>query len=92
MKPRGIPVAALEGALEQKILSPRTTRLQAPAPGRRASHYAPATPLEIHSVDALWRRALQLAWQGYKVAVLKLGDDGECFDSRGITSFYMGPL
>jgi hypothetical protein len=62
------------------------------APGMLASRYAPATLLEIHSADTLWRRVLHLAWQGCKVAVLKLGDDGECFDSRGITNFYMPTL
>jgi hypothetical protein len=40
------------------------------APGMLASRYAPATLLEIHSADTLWRRVLQLAWQGCKVAVL----------------------
>lgn len=34
-------------------------------------------------------RALQLVWQGCKVAVLKLGEDGERFESRRIITVCM---
>ena len=92
LRPGGLSVEALESTLNQKImLAPPAVR-KVRAPGMLASHYAPATPLEIHPAGALWHRALQLAWQGYKVAVLKLGDAGECFDSRGITRFHMPAL
>ena len=82
----------LKARLIRKSRWPHLAVHKVRATGMLVSHYAPVTPMEIHSVDALWRRALQLAWQGYKVAVLKLGDDGECFESRGITSFYMPAL
>lgn len=84
-----LSVEAIEGTLNQKILLAPPTVRKVYASGMPGSHYVPATSLEIHPANALWPWALQLAWQGYKVAVLKLGDDGECFESRGITSFYM---
>lgn len=92
LRPGGLSVAVLEGTLNQKILLALPTVHKVRVPGTLVSHYAPATPLEIHPVDALWRRALQLAWQGCKVAVLKLCDDGECFDSSAIMTFYMPTL
>jgi L-threonylcarbamoyladenylate synthase len=42
------------------------------APGDRASHYAPATPLEIVADDLLETRAGELAALGGKVAVLAM--------------------
>lgn len=89
LRPGGLSIVAIEHVLKQKILrtSPavRTERVS----GMLDSHYAPATPIEILPVGALWQRALQLAWKGQKIAVLKHGNNGECFDSIGITTFYM---
>lgn len=89
LRPGGVSVEALEDTLNQKILPvlPHVRKIR--APGMLASHYAPATPLEVHPTCALWCRALQLAWQGNKVAVLKCGDDGKRFESARITIFYM---
>ncbi len=70
LRPGGLSIEAIEHVLQQKILrtSPaaRTERVS----GLLDSHYAPATPIEILPVGALWQRALQLAGQGLKVAVL----------------------
>jgi L-threonylcarbamoyladenylate synthase len=40
-------------------------------PGAMASHYAPATPLEIHDMVSLAERAQELLTHGLKVAVLR---------------------
>jgi L-threonylcarbamoyladenylate synthase len=39
-------------------------------PGSLASHYAPATPLELLSGEALWQRALELRTRQLRVAVM----------------------
>ncbi len=92
LRPGGLSIVAIEHVLKQKILrtSPaaRTERVS----GMLDSHYATATPIEILPVGALWQRALQLAGRGLKIAALKRCHDSECFDSSGITTFYMpGP-
>jgi L-threonylcarbamoyladenylate synthase len=89
LRPGGLSVEALESTLHQKIEMAPPTGYKVRVPGTLASHYAPATPLEIHPADALGRRALQRIRQGHKVAVLKLGADDEGFASSGIMTFPM---
>ena len=89
LRPGGLSVEALEDTLKQKILLPPPAICKVRAPGMLASHYAPATPLEIHPAEALWCRVVQLSRQGYKVAVLKLYDDGAYVDSRRVTCLHM---
>ncbi|MDP2024827.1 MAG: L-threonylcarbamoyladenylate synthase [Sulfuriferula sp.] len=92
LRPGGVSVEALEGTLNQQILLAPPAVRKVRVPGMLASHYAPATPLEIHQADVLWRRARQLDSQGCQVAVLRLTDHGECADSQRIVSFPMPVL
>ena len=57
----------------EKVLGPLALAGDAPrAPGDRASHYAPSTPLEVVAADDLETRAGELASLGGKVAVLAM--------------------
>ena len=89
LRPGGLPVEAIEDILNKKILLAQPITSKVRASGMLDSHYAPATPIEIHPADELWHRAHQLATLGYKVAVLNLNNDNEYVDSGGITSFQM---
>ncbi|MHB8392402.1 MAG: L-threonylcarbamoyladenylate synthase, partial [Acidobacteriaceae bacterium] len=83
LRPGGIPVAAIEDVLQQKLALTQATGCEVRVPGALAAHYAPATPFELHLPDALWHRAGQLAAQGCKVAVLGLGNACKCIASSG---------
>jgi L-threonylcarbamoyladenylate synthase len=68
LRPGWITVAAIEEALEQRVLvagagAPR-------APGTLAAHYAPRTPLVIAERDLVLELAASFARQGKKVAAL----------------------
>jgi L-threonylcarbamoyladenylate synthase len=89
LRPGGLPVEAIEDTLNKKILLAQPIASKVRASGMLDSHYAPATPIEIHPADELWHRAHQLAKLGHKVAVLNLSDDNKYVDSGGITSFQM---
>ena len=89
LRPGGLSIEAIEDTLNKKILLAQPAAPKVRAPGMLVSHYAPTTPIEIHQVDELWRRASLLANLGYKVAVLKLSDENTCISSSGITSFQM---
>lgn len=90
LRPGGLPVEAIEDTLNKKILLAQPAASKVRASGMLDSHYAPATPIEIHPADELWHRAHQLAKLGYKVAVLNLsGGSNEYIDGGGITSFQM---
>ena len=92
LRPGGIPVAAIEDVLQQKLALTQTTGREVRVPGALATHYAPATPFELHPSDALWHRAGQLTAQGRKVAVLTLGRVGDCIASSGFAYVPMPSL
>jgi len=71
LRPGGIPVAELEDALGGRISTPEAARSTVRAPGMLASHYAPTTPLEVWSSEALPRRAQELAALGQRIVVLE---------------------
>jgi L-threonylcarbamoyladenylate synthase len=89
LRPGGLPVLELEDALDRKILMPLSGASKMHAPGGLASHYAPSTPLEIHPAGFLEHRALQLARQGLKVAVLTFGNDGGRLENSNIDTSCM---
>jgi L-threonylcarbamoyladenylate synthase len=89
LRPGGLPIAAIEDTLNKKILLAQPAASKVRASGMLDSHYAPATPIEIHPAGELWHRAHQLAKLGYKVAVLNLNNKNKYVDSDGITSFQM---
>ncbi|MHB8369793.1 MAG: L-threonylcarbamoyladenylate synthase [Leptospirales bacterium] len=92
LRPGGISLEEIEDVLGQKVLSALPGASNTRAPGMKASHYAPATPIEIHPAGILWYRALQLVWKGCKVAVMKLGEDGECFENSWVITSCMPRL
>lgn len=76
LRPGALPLSALREALgddgiehgpPSDVAAPATPRV----PGALAAHYAPATPLEIHTIDALAARATTLLDQGLRIAVLR---------------------
>jgi L-threonylcarbamoyladenylate synthase len=89
LRPGGLPVEAIEGTLNKKILLAQPAASKVRVSGMLDSHYAPATPIEIHRADELWHRARQLAKLGYKVAILNLSNENQYVDSGGTTSFQM---
>ena len=92
LRPGGLPVAAIEDALQQKIALAQAAGRELRVPGALAAHYAPATPLELHPTEALWQRVCQLSAQGRKVVVLGLGDAGEYAASGGFAHVPMPDL
>ena len=76
LRPGALPLSALREVLGEEGIdyAPQPdTVLPAPprVPGTLAAHYAPATPLEIHSFEALPARAITLLDQGLRIAVLR---------------------
>jgi L-threonylcarbamoyladenylate synthase len=92
LRPGGLLVEAIENTLNQKVLLTKPVTSKIRASGMLDSHYAPATPIEIHPADKLRHRAHQLAKLGYKVAVLNLSGNSEYGDNSKITCFPMPPL
>lgn len=77
LRPGGIPLASLAEVLGDNVVLPdgiRVTRVR--VPGSLASHYAPATPLELLPGEALWQRALELRTRQLRVAVVSWSASG----------------
>ncbi|MBA2483731.1 MAG: threonylcarbamoyl-AMP synthase [Nitrosomonas sp.] len=70
LRPGGIPISALETVLEQKIPLVNTNQLTTRAPGTLASHYAPATPLQLCPAQRIWHHAHNLNTLNLSVAVI----------------------
>jgi L-threonylcarbamoyladenylate synthase len=71
LRPGGIPVAALEEVLKGNVAGSGRSVSAVRVPGACASHYAPATPLELCSSESLWQRALALEAGGLRVMILE---------------------
>ena len=80
LRPGALPLSALREVLgedgiefgEQPNLASRSVSSSLPrVPGALAAHYAPATPLEIHPIEALPARAAALLNQGLRIALLR---------------------
>lgn len=89
LRPGGVSVEAIEDTLNKQILLAQTTSSKVRASGMLDSHYAPSTPIEIHSAAELWLRAHRLANLGYKVAVLHLSENNDYKVSSKITNIQM---
>ena len=72
LRPGGISQASLEEVLGSKIISKAGTQPRPRVPGALASHYAPATPLELWPEKHLYSRVRDLGPQGLRLAVLTL--------------------
>jgi L-threonylcarbamoyladenylate synthase len=71
LRPGGIPFASLAEVVGDNVALPdgiRPPRVR--VPGSLASHYAPATPLELLTGEALWQRARELRTRELRVAVM----------------------
>ena len=80
LRPGALPLAALREALGEAGIAGAGSSAPAPrVPGALTSHYAPATPLEIHAGEGLAIRAESALAEGLRVAVLRrdLGQGGE---------------
>lgn len=76
LRPGALPLAALRDALGEDGIELADQIARAPrVPGALAAHYAPATPLEVHSIETLATRAEALLAQGQQVAVLRRNRD-----------------
>ncbi len=71
LHPGGIPIPALEEALGQKIAAPGAAP-SVRVSGSLASHYAPATPLEVWPGGAMEQRFSELAGSGRRIALMVL--------------------
>ncbi len=70
LRPGGIPLSALETVLNDKITLSNDRKSTVRTPGSLASHYAPATPLEICPTQTLWQRTHELEAQNLCAAVI----------------------
>jgi L-threonylcarbamoyladenylate synthase len=66
----GIAMEELAEILGETVVMPQHTTGTVRVPGALASHYAPATPLELCGSERLWPHALELEAAGERVAVL----------------------
>lgn len=72
LRPGALPPAALREALGEESIEFGQQAAPAPrVPGALPGHYAPTTPLEIHSLEKLIPRAEALLAEGLRVAVLR---------------------
>jgi L-threonylcarbamoyladenylate synthase len=72
LRPGGVTVAELETVLGRPVVAPPQDLR---APGRLASHYAPATPLQLVAASELPQRLAATSAAGTKVAVVAYGAD-----------------
>ncbi len=82
LRPGGIPVTAIENLLQQ-VVSIKSHHSSIRTPGSLASHYAPATPLEVWpGGESFWSRFTVLQHQGICTAIVtrSLSD----YSTRGI--------
>jgi len=71
LRPGGIPVAAIEEVLQQKVAVVDSSTASIRVSGSVLSHYAPVTPLELVASETLWQRVRELEEQGLSVATLE---------------------
>ena len=71
LRPGGIPLEALAEVLHGHVVFPHRKDHVVRVSGSLASHYAPATPLELCSTEALWRRAHELEAKGLRVVIME---------------------
>ena len=70
LRPGGIPLAALAEVLNGNIAMAEKQNHTPRVPGALASHYAPATPLELYPGEYLPRRSLELELKGLSLGIV----------------------
>lgn len=76
LRPGGVSLAALAEVLHGKVVLPQAKNATVRVPGALASHYAPATPLEVWPAGSLWQRVRELAVRGRQLVVLGWSEPG----------------
>lgn len=71
LRPGALPMRALREALGHVGIDADSGAVTPRVPGALSAHYAPATSLEIHAIEAITARAEALLEQGLRVAVLR---------------------
>lgn len=71
LRPGGVPVSAIEEALQHKVEVVDSTTARIRVSGSVLAHYAPQTRLELVQQENLWNRACELEAQGLRVATLE---------------------
>ncbi len=75
LRPGGIAVSEIESALNQPvILAHHSSRQAIRVSGSLPAHYAPSTPLRLHTKAEIYKLALQLAEQHFQIAVITWSD------------------
>jgi L-threonylcarbamoyladenylate synthase len=74
LRPGGIPLAALAEVLNGNIAMAEKPNHTQRVPGALASHYAPATPLELCPREYLPRRSLELELKGLNLGIVSWSD------------------
>lgn len=74
LRPGGIPLDALAEVLSGQVVLANKNNIAQRTPGTHASHYAPTTPLEIHSPEHIFPYALELAAHGLRTVIITWSD------------------
>ncbi len=69
LRPGGISMEELMEIVGKNVVRPSSMTRTVRVSGSLASHYAPATPLELWRAELLWQRALELEAGGARVGV-----------------------
>lgn len=91
LRPGAISAGQISEVLGREIGVSSEGQPGPPAPGSHSVHYAPKTPLEIHSSASFPCRVFQLLRAGEKVGALTLTGDMCGFGSDRIVAFLMSP-
>ena len=70
LRPGGITLSALESVLNSTIILAHNTSQAIRTSGSLPAHYAPVTPLRMHSTEQIWHSARVLAAQGLRILVI----------------------
>ena len=91
LRPGGVSLAALAEVLHGGIILPQANNPTVRVPGALASHYAPATPLEVWPTGSLWQRVHELAAQERRVVVLGWSEPDSISPESSSTFYFPMP-
>ena len=89
LRPGGIPITKLVKVLDEEVLLSEDEKSDIRVSGSLNSHYAPLTPLEVHSNTSIWERYAEIKAQG--LHPILLGWSKECLNkgNNNIMCFLM---
>ncbi len=93
LRPGGVTVAEIESALNRPVSLAYNNREQATrVSGSLPAHYAPSTPLRLHTKAEIGEQALELAEQHFQIAVVTWSEfDPLSLSAPGIRHIAMPP-